>query len=235
MYRIVALIYALNLVLMTVGCRKTKDLDVEYRPGFVEKTSKDFLIPRNLKSDIEQKYLQFIRIENPKVVLTDEELLARIPREFLDIQVYLYANSSGVLVHNTKFIIPRGGGEIDLKDYVKGSKGSFYLKIGVSRSNQSDIALDKFHVFFLSEAKERKIQGEKFGAGCKKYMDISRFISNANAAEGVLLNATDQRYLSVVGGIFYFVNFDSERKIYLGALRLSDSRYTNILCEQPNL
>ena len=218
-----------------LSCKKERPPDVEYRAGSIEKTSKDFLIPREVRSDIEKKYLKFIRSENIKNVLTDEELLSRIPREYLDIEIYLRADAPGVLSNNTKFLLPRGGGEIDLKDYVRGKKGYFYLVTNVKRTNQPSKKIDKFLVYFLSETKSRKILGDKFGSGCRKYMDITKIMLGANSRGGLQLNVTDLRYLPVIGGTFYFVNFDPERKIYLGALRVTDTRYSDFFCESSAL
>lgn len=220
-----------GIALAVSGCKKFPSGDVDYKMGVVEKTSKEFLIPRELRAEIEQRYLAYIRKENPKVVLSDEEILARIPREFLDVEISLKAPSRGTLSDNIKFFLPRGGGEIDLKDYVRGKKGSFFMKMAVKRSNQPDHKVEDFRVYFLSEAKERKIAGEKFGAGCRKYMEITDFIISSNRGEGIQLNATEQRYLSVIAGTFYFVEFNPMRKIYLAAVRITDSRFSKYLCE----
>jgi hypothetical protein len=217
---------------LTVGCKKEEASEnVTYRAGAVEKTSKNFLIPRDLREVIEKSYLEFIRKENPKVVLPDEAILGRIPRDFLNVTVRLRSSAPGVLTHHSEFALPRGGGEIDLKDYVVGKKGSFFMTVEARRSDSPKEELKNLQIFFLSESKQRLIGKEKFGAGCKKFMDITALMAHHNTQGGIQLNATDQRYLSVVGGIFYFINFDPERRIYIAAVRFKDSRYKNLLCE----
>jgi len=61
-------------------------------------------------------------------------------------------------------------------------------------------------------------------------MDITNQITSANSGGGLQVNATDQRYLPVVGGIFYFVNYNAERKMYIAAVELMDSRYPEQQC-----
>lgn len=229
---------AINFCLMfaLLSCKKDQATEMSYRLGAIEKTSKSFLIPRSLKSEIEKLYLNFIRKENPKIVLKDEEILSRIPRDFLDIEIKLRASAPGVLSENIEFNLPRGGGEINLSEYVIGKKGSFYMTYKVNRSSELQHEITNLKVFYLSEAKQRTISEEKFGSGCSKYMDVTEFMSKVNKAGGLQLNATQQRYLSVIAGIFYFVNFDSERKIYIAAVRFTDSRYPDLLCppDVPN-
>lgn len=220
----------LLLILSMVSCTKNQNVDTTYRQGSVQKTSKNFLIPRSLKSEIEKRYLEFIRKENPKVVLADEDIIDRIPRDFLDIEIKLRASGPKVLSDNVKFVLPRGGGEVDLKEYVLGEKGSFFMQLAARRSSEQGHEINNLLVYYLSEAKQRVISGEKFGAGCQKFMDVTSFFSAANKSGGLQLNATQQRYLSVIGGVFYFINFDPERKIYISAVRLIDSRYPDLLC-----
>lgn len=219
--------------LILSGCKKTGESKIDFLSGVTQKTSKEFLIPRELRETIEKEYLAYIRKENIKNVLPDKEILARIPREFLDVDILLKESSHGVLSDNVEFKLPRGGGEIDLKNYVKGPKGSFYLAYR-SRRAQGKVADTKaLHVYFLSEAKERMIDHEKFGVGCQKYMDITDLMAKANSDDGLQLNATDHRYVPVITGVLYFVDFDAERKIFISAVRIFDSRYPEETCQEP--
>ncbi|MCB0351050.1 MAG: hypothetical protein KDD38_07690, partial [Bdellovibrionales bacterium] len=115
-------VLSIVVVLMGVGCKKNANVDVTYRPGIIQMTSKDFLIPRELKSQIDSEYIRFIRRNNPKVIREDHELLEDLPRDFLNVQIAFRASADGVLSDHTEFSLPRGGGMIDLKQYVKGTK-----------------------------------------------------------------------------------------------------------------
>lgn len=224
-------LFLMSLLLAVISCKENQSTSVDFRPGSIEKTSKNFLIPRDLKQVIEQDYLAYIRKENPKIILPDEEILSRIPREFLDVEVRFRSSAPGVLSDHTEFKLPRGGGEVNLKDYVIGKKGSFFMSLKATRSSDSKHELSHLNIYFLSETKQRQIGKETFGSGCRRYMDVTRLFSEKNNAGGLQLNATEQRYLSVIGGVFYFVNFDPERRIYIAAVRFTDTRYPDLLCE----
>lgn len=226
-------IYIAVFIVMAMGaCKKSTPGNIEYKPGTVEKTSKDFSIPRQLREQIEKSYIEYIRKNNPKVVLSDEEILSRIPRDFLDVKMQFRSSAPRVLTDHTEFHLPRGGGEIDLAKYVIGEKGSFYLTMEAHRSESPEAELDNLTIYFLSNAKQRKIQNEVYGIGCKSYLEVTQVIEKANKDNGLQLNATQQRYVPVVGGVFYFVNFNSERKIYIASVRVTDSRYPDLFCDE---
>jgi len=205
---------------------------LNYQPGLVEKTSKEFLIPRELRTEIETRYLAFVRKNNPKIILPDEEVLARIPREFLSVELRFRSSSPGVLRDHTVFRLPRGGGEIDLKHMVIGSKGSFFLTFDVKRASQPEDKPQDLQIYFYSNVKPQMIGKEKYGSDCHKYMDVTSTLLAANSDKGLTLNATDQRYLPVVGGVFYFIDFSPERKIYIAAVRIKDTRYPEENCPE---
>ena len=216
--------------LLNAGCKEAQNESVHYKSAVGIKSSKDFLIPRELAAEIEKNYLSFIRKENPKVVLSDEEIVGRIPREFLEVEMQLRSSAPGVLRDHYAVKLPRGGGIIDLKDYVTGGKGSFFMKFAVKKSDGSNRPVRHLTIYFLSEAKQREIDGETFGMGCKKYVNVTERLTATDTSGGFQLNATDRRYLPVIGGVFYFIGMDPERKIYLAAVRVYDSRYPEEMC-----
>lgn len=224
-----------SLIGLLVGCKKDGVWEPkgDYHSVGVEKTSKEYLVPRELRDYIEADYLKYIHKENPKIVLPDADILTRIPREFLDVGIYLQSPSNGVLADNTAFELPRGGGEIDLRNVVKGKKGSFYLHFTVKRTQAPTVAVKDLHIYFMSETKHITVGDETFGAGCHKYMEVTDQLVGSNSGTGLMLNATDLRYLPVVGGVFYFVDFDPERKIFIAAVRIMDSRYAENTCAEP--
>jgi hypothetical protein len=232
--KVIFLIIILSGLFCNIGCKKESAEKIEYQPVFVSESSKEFLIPRDMRAAVEKKYLEFIRKENSKIVLTDDAVISSIPREFLDIEVLLNPTANAILREPVKLRLPRGGGVVDLKGLVTGSKGSFYIKFVVQRSNDVKHQVDNLLVYFLSNSKKRKILGEEYGAGCKKFFDISNLVSLKPDDKGIQVNATAQRYLSVIGGTFYFFNFNPDRKIYIGAIDVTDSRYPELMCEEGN-
>ena len=73
-----------------------------------------------------------------------------------------------------------------------------------------------------------EIDGDEFGAGCNKYMDITSFYHRK--ARGFDLYTAGQRYVSVMAGTFVAVVFEKEA-LYVGSLTFTDSRYPDVMCE----
>lgn len=200
-----------------------------FAAGEVLSTSKNFTFPKGLKKEIDKQYVKYMKsLGAPYDIQSDEELLAQVPREFLDLEVTFWAKSDLTLKSPVRFTLPRGGGAIDLREYVKYRKGSFYVDFAAVRTEKPDEPAKPLRVYYLSHAKKRNIGGENFGAGCDTYMDISHFVAGKQG-HGIQVNATDERYVSTLSGIYYFVSFAPE-KLYLAALSIEDSRYPHLLC-----
>jgi hypothetical protein len=214
-----------------VACKEHSNEEIVFVEKAPVRTSKDFLIPVEMRKEIEKKYVEFIRKENPKIILEDDVLLDRIPRDFLNIDIKLRSSASGVLSDHLMFKMPRGGGMIDLKDYVVGKKGSFYLSYNAARSNKPEERVPVNLVYFLSEARQKTIDGEKYGVGCRSYLNVTTLFQSMEHKD-FQLNATGQRYIPVIGGVFYFIQFDAQRKIFLSAIRIIDSRYPEMFCSE---
>jgi hypothetical protein len=223
---------AAGLLIFVFGCTKqTQNRDVHYKRGTLYQSQKDFLIPRELRDEMETNYLAFIRKENPKIVLGDDEVKERIPREFLAVTTFLRGENPGTLDSDMRLDMPRGGGILDLKDYVDGQKGSFYLSFDVKRANQPQEALQNLKIYFLSFGRETKIDGENFGAGCNKFMEVTSHFWGATGRKEFQLNATGARHVPVTSGIYYFFDFNPVRKIYIAAIQVTDSRFGQMYCK----
>lgn len=219
-------------VVFTLGCKSQDSKPSDFVFGEIISTSKNYLFPKDLKSEIEKEYVKYMKsLGAPYDIQSEQELLLQVPREYLDLQVYLWAKSELTISKPVKFSLPRGGGGIDLRDYVKSRKGSFFIDFEVVRTEKPDEPAQPLKVYYLSNAKRRVIAGEKFGAGCDTYMDISRIVSH-KMGNGIQVNATDERHVSALSGVYYFVSFQPER-IYLAALHLEDSRFPQHVCQQP--
>ncbi len=93
---------------------------------------------------------------------------------------------------------PRGGGEIDLSRVTTGNPGTFYVKIEVPELAK---AKNK-KVFFISQSRKRRIEGEILGSGCKRLLDITGDFLAAQDEMGIKVNTTQYRHLSLLGGHF---------------------------------
>ncbi|MCB0356296.1 MAG: hypothetical protein KDD40_04775 [Bdellovibrionales bacterium] len=196
------------------------------------RSDKDVMAPKELISKINEMYLHHYRHLKPEDEITDAKLLVSIPRKFLGFNVFLHPSHNDLALTEAKQItFPRGGGYVDLAPIVTGERGSFYLNMNFDWEEMglesSDIK--ELKVYFMSNSRHRKINNEDWGSGCNKLFDLSTFFKEKIMRKGLLLNATEQRYLSVLGGTFYFVLL-KEGNLYLATATFEDSRYKKHVC-----
>lgn len=184
-------------------------------------SSRDVAIPVGLVKRIEKNYEDY---------LAKEGVVNKSPvkRVLLNVRADLRQERPGALHENSRVMTPLGGGIVDLAELVTPVRGAFTATI--EATTESGEAPDNMHVYFVSHARSRKIDREDYGAGCGKWMEITRFFRKAMKSGGFELYTAGQRYLSVVGGTFVMVGF-SKDAISVGSLTLTDSRYPDALCE----
>lgn len=218
------------LVFLLVGCHPSSPLvgGGELPSGRLSGNDKYARIPRQLISEIEGQYLHEVRKLNPQLEKTDGEIVANIPRRSIDLVVDLAATAPGILRSNAHFGAGRGGGVLDLADWVTGVRGDFYISAKVNLVEQH---LDGkgLKVYFISRAPRVKIDEEYWGMGCGSYAEITHFYHQTLAHQGWRLNSTDKRYLFALAGTYLFTYVSSE-ELFLTTLTVTDSRYSHLLC-----
>jgi len=138
---------------------------------------------------------------------------------FVPIEIRFQEKTPGVLVDpEFKIIFPRGGGEIDLFRFVKEKQGTFRVFFNLAPFKGSK----NFHVYYVSRAKKRKLDGEVWGAGCRKYMDVT----SALLKGGIEVNTTRARHDSVLGGHFVIV---ADQQVTQVTFR--DSSQSHLFCD----
>jgi hypothetical protein len=182
-------------------------------------SSRDVKVPRQLVHTLESEYRAFL----DKNGVSEKEGLKR---KLLNMSVDLTQKHPVALHENSRILTPLGGGVVDLCDYVTPLKGGFNLKINAKKEDGSDIS--GLRMFYVSNGKTRKVDGNEFGAGCDKYMEITSFFHRKG--KGFDLYTAGQRYLSVMAGTFVAVVFEREA-LYVGSLTFTDSRYPDVMCE----
>jgi hypothetical protein len=216
--------------LLLVSCTDSdKASNVFYHEGEVLKTSKEFIIPRKLKQKIDKDYVDYVRKTDPSNIAPDEELTSQIPRDFLEVDLYLRELFAGSLLQNTVFRTPRGGGLIDLADVVTGDKGSFLVNFVARSPDAPDEKLTNLSVYYLSEVRKKEIDNKVYGTGCHSLVDISRSVKNNITSKGFRVNAKDDRYYYAMAGTYLFVSYALE-KIRIAALRVKDTSITGFEC-----
>jgi hypothetical protein len=84
-------------------------------------------------------------------------------------------------------------------------------------------------IFFLSQAKERKVAGVTYGAGCHAYFDITSHFIKASQKEGLLGIVAGQRYVSTLSGVYFISKHENDR-LQLAQVTVRDSRYPDLGC-----
>lgn len=138
---------------------------------------------------------------------------------FAPMKVRFQEKTKGVLIEpEFVVILPRGGGEIDLSKFVKDQQGTFRIFFDTDEFKDAK----EFHIFYVSKARKRRIDGETWGAGCRKFMDIKSFVMSE---KGIEVNTTRNRHLSVLGGVFFFSAGKQVTQV-----NLTDSTQAQLFC-----
>lgn len=186
-----------------------------------KQSSRDVKVPRALVTRLEKEYREYLKHNQ----WPDQESLKR---KLLDVSVELRQERPAALHEDVRINTPLGGGIVDLAEFVTPLRGAFHLLIK-PRAEKNEV-LEGLRVFFVSHGKERRIDGEDFGAGCGKFMEVTSFFNKKMDGSGFDLYTAEQRYVSVVGGIFVMAAFSREA-LQVGSVSFTDSRFPELICE----
>lgn len=146
---------------------------------------------------------------------------------FAEVNVILKEKNPGVVKGGEiKIKFPRGGGEVNLADYITETPGSFY----VSFEYPDFLGSTQQKVIFVSKARKRRIDNQVFGAGCNQYFDITKSFAKAMLTDGIKVNTVRERYTSVLGGHFLF-SAAKEGSQYMAQVTFRDSAHNHLFCE----
>lgn len=146
---------------------------------------------------------------------------------FSEVSVFLVQKNPGVVEGEAvKIQLPKGGGAIDLSRFITSQKGSFYVGFDFPAFEG---ATGK-KVLFVSKARKRRIGEQIFGAGCNQFFDISEKFFKEMKKEGLKVNTTQERYLSVLGGTYFFAA-QNGNDIRLAQVTFTNSQYKPLFCE----
>lgn len=186
-----------------------------YKIEHVSETATDFKIPKFILNNIEKKIIEE-GIKSPPIYIT------------LPFSVKLSSESLDVLTHPYLQIdFDHGGGKLDLKNYLIGS-GTFVMSFPLTQFKEN---LSIQGIYYLSQAPQKNIDGESFGLGCGKMLDLLPKAKLLEKDNFLKLNTTNLRYLYVVSGYYVFV-LRNKNQIYITHLNVTDSRYKDSLCPE---
>lgn len=146
---------------------------------------------------------------------------------FIPAYIELAEKTPGVLKSaSVSLELTAGGGKIDLSQYLSGQQGTFFIRLKFGK----DIETTDLRVYFLSNAKKRRLGDEVWGSGCNTYSDITKFYLSTLSTTGVAVNTTRSRYISLLAGSFVFSANDG-KQIALSQISLTDSGQEQFLCK----
>ena len=217
------------LILLSVACEFDAN---NSEPNKTEKVNytraaMDVQLPSVLWEKIEKVYLP-MALDYSAVKQENSDARLDIPTSFFAFKVILTEKTKGILGRkNFEIDFGEGGGNLDLREFVQTSRGTFWLKVDpflVDRTKEI------FYVYYLSNSKERKISQGQVGNGCHLYMDITDYFEKTMNTGGIMVNTTDGWHVSLLVGS-YFMAISIKGKLYLSQLTIKDSRYRDLHCK----
>jgi hypothetical protein len=186
----------------------------DFKPTIVDiaEVAKEVKVPKNLMNEIETDFTKETKVITPVYVFVPAEL------QFSE------ETKGAIKSPRMIFKFPKGGGRLDLKDVVTG-QGSFYMNF----FKPVDSNVEFVHLYYLSNSPQKKIDGETFGLGCGRWIDLKKSIGKLVDPHYLKLNVSDLRYLHVVTGTYLLV-YRQTTQIFISQITLTDSRYENELC-----
>ncbi len=206
------LLSSLFLGLVFSACTKKGQFDVEEKDvALVDQLPDDFIVPQVVWNSIKPKFPD----EKEKSII------------YTSVKVFLKEKNKGVLKRPLMaFEFSRGGGELDLAALVGPNPGTFYL--GFEFPDFENIHQKK--AFFISQSRQRKVDGEVLGSGCNKVFDISSEFFKQIDEEGIKINTTRLRHDSILGG-HLVVYAEGEKNWLLTQITFFDSERQDLFCK----
>lgn len=148
---------------------------------------------------------------------------------FSDLQIFLVEKNSGVVAGEAvKISLPKGGGTVDLSRFITNKQGTFY--VGFEFPEFAEAQAKK--VIFVSNTKKRRIGSQIFGAGCNQIFDITDRFMQEMKGDGLKVNTTQERYLSVMGGTFLFAA-QKGSDVFLAQVTFTNPQQAALFCGAP--
>lgn len=158
----------------------------------------------------------------------DELLANRGVILFSPVTVVLKESNPQVLESpEIKIVLPRGGGQIDLAQYLGPQPGSFFVKF-VWPDDWKEMRT--VQSYYVSRGRKRKLDSDVYGVGCNKYLDLTSQLAKHNAGEGIKVNTTRDRHTTVLAGHFIFSG-KKDSQVFLSQVSFVDSKNPQLMCE----
>ncbi len=225
------------LFTVILGCSSQKEnTDIEARVIKIDDLQKDFKIPTSLWKALASEESHAAPVApsggggehgGGGAGASDKDSFSKDSQiVFVPMKVHFIEKNEGVLKSKKLTIeLPRGGGQIDMADWTTGESGTFYIKFEMSEPAKAE----EMKVFFLSQARKRKIENEVLGMGCNKFVELGPSYEKAMKGLGLSVNTTRNRHLTVTGGRWFFVALEGG-KTYISQVTLTDANQKDLFC-----
>lgn len=201
------------LILLVVGCTKTHhEAEAPLEIYRVEDLPQDFRVPSRVWDE----------------TLPKDPILKPKPILYGPVQIKLVEKNKGTLKEKSAiYEFPSGGGELDLSKVISHQPGSFFMSFHVPILEK---AINK-KAFYISQGRQRKVDGEVFGSGCHQLLEMSSSIGKLDFAEVLTLNTTRDRHVSILAGHFIFL-VETESSWIVSQLSFYDSKRKDLICPE---
>lgn len=147
------------------------------------------------------------------------------------VAVYLIEQTHGVLGgRNHKVQFGPGGGDLDLRDFVLENRGAMRV---VFEFGEDVDPKAKRRVWYLSNARKRRVGKDSVGAGCRTYMDISGAVQKSKQGDGLLFAIGDDRHVSALAGTYLF-SVKNGSRVEVSRVTIYDSSKRALLCQHES-
>lgn len=143
-----------------------------------------------------------------------------------EISVILTEKNKGVLKsRKLRVVLPRGGGEVDLAEYIGAVPGTYFVNFEYPPFKDSK----ERRVLFQSSLPTATLDRKSYGAGCGTLSDISSKMLVLMQDDGIKVNTTGDRDLYVIGGTFLFAS-QVGSEILVSQVTFKDSQRKQLFC-----
>ena len=194
------------------SCTKAKQFDVSEKDlAVIDQLPDDFIIPQVIWKNMKSKFPD----EKEKPIL------------YTSVKVFLKEKNKGVLKNPLiAYEFPRGGGELDLSTVIGSSPGTFFLGFEFPEFENAH----QKKAFLISQSRQRKVDGEILGSGCNKVFDISSEFFKQIETDGIKINTTRDRHISILAGHLVFFA-EGEKNWFLSQVTFFDSTRSDLFCK----
>jgi hypothetical protein len=221
-----SLLISLALTIFGTACTKTTSFRTEHPTVVtVDDLPADFKIPANIWNIIEKTGDSGAEEKSHS---SESATTGGAGVVYSTVKLFLTEKNQGILKSPAYEIsFPRGGGSVDISEYLSGEQGTFFVGMELPEEFQEG---SNFKAIYISQARKRKIDDRVYGAGCSQYFDITPKFLEMMKSEGIKANTTRQRHTTVLAGHYVF-SVIKDNRIFITQVTIADSQNKNLLCE----